>query len=245
MNIFSKLKSSLINTFYPKHIKCIYCGNEIEVKNRHDMCKNCNNTLPFISKNSCKRCGLQFEKDGIGTCLNCKSTNFHFTLARSALNFDGNVVSAIHKFKYAKYKFWAEPFAHLLHDTLIKQNWNIDVICYVPLYEKREKERGYNQSRELAYQLSKLINKPVLDSILRIRDTPSQTSLSRIERKGNVKDSFKIINKSSIKNLNVLLIDDVFTTGSTTNEISKQLQSSGVNNIHVLTIAHAGFKQKF
>lgn len=245
MNILTKLKEILVNTFYPKHIKCIYCGNEILDKNPYDMCTDCNKTLPFITKNFCKRCGLQFEKDGSGVCLNCKSTNFNFTLARSVLSFDGKVVSAIHKFKYAKYKFLAEPFAHLLFNNFIKQNWNIDIICYVPLYENREKERGYNQSRELAQQLSKLISKPVFDNIIRIRNTPSQTSLSRKQRKENVKDSFKITNKPAIKNLNILLIDDVFTTGSTTNEISKELKSAGANNIYVLTIAHAGFKQKF
>ena len=245
MNIFSKFKQILVNAFYPKHIKCIYCRDEIYIKNPLDMCENCCKTLPFITKNFCNRCGSQFEKDGAGVCLNCKSSNFSFTLARSALNFDGEVVSAIHKFKYAKYKFLAQPFACLLHNTLVKQNWNVDIICYVPLFEKREKERGYNQSRELAYQLSKLINTPIFNDIVRIRDTPTQTHLSRKERKKNVKDSFKITNKSLIKNLNILLIDDVFTTGSTSNEVSKELKSAGANNIYVLTIAHAGFKQKF
>ena len=245
MNIFTNLKQILINTFYPKHIKCIYCGNEISNKNVYDMCETCSHTLPYISSNFCNRCGLQFEKDGTGICLNCKSSNFNFTLARSSLNFDANVVNAIHKFKYAKYRFLAQPFAHLLHNTLLKQDWKIDIICYVPLFEKREKERGYNQSRELAYNLSKLTGLPIFDDINRIRDTPTQTHLSRKERKENVKGSFKITNKSTIKNLNILLIDDVFTTGSTTSEISKELKSAGANNIYVLTIAHAGFKQKF
>ena len=245
MNIFLNFKQILINAFYPKHIKCIYCGNEITTKNVYDMCENCNKTLPFISKNFCVRCGLQFEKDGSGTCLNCKSSNFNFTIARSALNFDGKVVSAIHKFKYARYKFLAEPFAHILYRARVKQNWNFDIICYVPLFEKREKERGYNQSRELARNLSKLTSVPVFDGILRIRDTPTQTSLTRKQRKENVKDSFKITSKTALKNLNILLIDDVFTTGSTTNEISRELKSANANNIYVLTIAHAGFKQKF
>lgn len=245
MNILSKIKQIVVDTFYPKHIKCIYCSDEILNKNIYDMCENCSTTLPRINKNFCTRCGLQFDKDGSGTCLNCKANNFHFTLARSAFNFEGNVVSAIHKFKYAKYKFLAKPFSHILHSTLMAQNWNIDTICYVPLFEKREKERGYNQSRELAHHLSTLTNIPMLDNILRIRDTPTQTSLSRKQRKENVKDSFKIINKTEIKNKNILLIDDVFTTGSTSDEISKMLKLAGANNIYVLTVAHAGFKQKF
>ena len=125
------------------------------------------------------------------------------------------------------------------------QDWKIDLICYVPLFTTREKDRGYNQARELAQNLSKLTNIEVCDDIIRIRDTPTQTKLSRRERQENVKDCFKLTKPSTFKNLNILLIDDVFTTGSTTNEISKQLKKVGANKVYVLTVAHAGFKQQF
>ena len=132
-----------------------------------------------------------------------------------------------------------------MYDTLLIQDWKIDWICYVPLFSTREKDRGYNQSRELAINLSALTNIEIFHNIERIRDTPTQTKLSRRERQENVKDCFKVTNPKPIKNLNILLIDDVFTSGSTTNEISKQLKKSGVNKVYVLTVAHAGFKQKF
>ena len=209
------------------------------------MCEECYFTLPFIKHNFCTRCGLQFEKDGKGLCLNCKSNNFSFTLARSSVNFDNQVVPLIHKFKYARYKFLAEPLSHLLHNTLLEQNWNIDKICYVPLFEKREKERGYNQSRELAINLSKLTSLNIFHDIIRTRNTPTQTNLSRSERQENVKDCFKVTNRKEIKGLNILLIDDVFTTGSTSDEISKELLKAGANKIYILTVAHAGFKQRY
>ena len=75
MSIISKIKQNLIDTFYPKHIKCICCKNEIVDKNVYDMCTNCYQSLPFIKANYCTRCGLQFEKDGMGLCLNCKANN--------------------------------------------------------------------------------------------------------------------------------------------------------------------------
>lgn len=245
MSIISKIKNKLINTFYPKHIKCICCKSELPEPNVYDMCENCFNTLPFIKTNFCVRCGLQFEKDGNGSCLNCKSSNFEFELARSAVNFDNHVISLIHKFKYAKYKFLAEPLSYLLYDTLLIQNWKIDLICYVPLYLKREKDRGYNQSCELANYLSQHTGIPVFHDIVRLRDTPTQTKLSRRERQDNVKGCFKINNRNTIKNLNILLIDDVFTSGSTSNEISKELKKAGSNKVYILTVAHAGFKQRF
>lgn len=245
MKIFSKIKEILFNTFYPKHIKCICCKNELDNPNVYDMCEDCFANLPFIKINFCTRCGLQFEKDGSGLCLNCKANNFDFTLARSTLNFDGNVVPLIHRFKYARYKFLAEPLSYLIYDTLIVQNWKIDMICYVPLFERRERQRGYNQSRELATRLSALTQLEVFHDIIRTRDTPTQTKLTRRERQENVKGCFRINNRKSIKGLNLLLIDDVFTTGSTSNEISKELLKAGANKVYVLTVAHAGFKQRF
>jgi len=244
MSIISIIKQKLINTFYPKHIKCICCKTELSTPNVYDMCDTCYKNLPRIQSNFCKRCGLKFEKDGNGICLNCSINNFSFDFARSAVNFDDLVVPVIHKFKYAKYKFLAEPLSYLLYNTLLVQDWKIDMICYVPLHIKREKERGYNQSRELAEHLSKLTGLPIFHDIERIRDTPTQTKLSRKQRQENVKDCFNITNKQNIKNLNILIIDDVFTTGSTTNEISKILKSAGARKTYVLTVAHAGFKQK-
>lgn len=244
MSIILKIKEKLINAMYPKHIKCICCKDELLEQNVYDMCDKCYKKLPLIQSNFCQRCGLKFDKDGAGVCLNCKTNNFDFEMARSAVVFDDVVVPVIHKFKYARYKFLAEPLSYLLYDTLMIQNWKIDSICYVPLYLKRERDRGYNQSRELANHLSKFIDVPVFDDIVRLRDTPTQTKLSRKERKENVKDCFKVNNRKAVKGLNVLLIDDVYTTGSTTNEISKELKRAGVNKVYVLTVAHAGFKQK-
>ena len=245
MKILTKLKQTLINAFYPKHIKCICCKDELVSQNVYDMCENCYLSLPFIKYHYCNRCGLQFEKDGSGICLNCKATNFYFDFARSAVTFDDKIIPCIHKLKYARYKFLAKPLSYLLYDTLMIQDWKIDLICYVPLFTTREKDRGYNQARELAQNLSKLTNIEVCDDIIRIRDTPTQTKLSRRERQENVKDCFKLTKPSTFKNLNILLIDDVFTTGSTTNEISKQLKKVGANKVYVLTVAHAGFKQQF
>jgi len=244
MKIFQKLKNNIVNMFYPKHIKCIFCKSELSQKNVYDCCDTCFKILPFIKHNFCIKCGLKFEKDGTGTCLNCKTNNFTFNTARSALNFEGKVVNTIHKLKYARYKFLAEPLSYFLYDTLLIQDWKIDTICYVPLFKTRQKQRGYNQAKELAINLSKLTNIPVCDDIIRVRDTPTQTKLSRNQRQENVKNCFKVLDKTNIKDKNILIIDDVFTTGSTSNELSKQLSNSGANKIYVLTVSHAGFKQK-
>lgn len=243
MKIFSYINKFIINNLFPRHIKCIACKNELSNQNVYDMCESCYEKLDFITFNYCQRCGLKFEKDGSGTCLNCKRNNYYFEQARAVFTFSGDIVSIIHRFKYANYKFLAKPLSYFMYDTLIKQDWKIDLIAYVPLFLSREKSRGYNQAKELAINLSNITSIPIFNDIVRLRDTPSQTQLTRKEREENVKDCFKINNKNAVKNLNILLLDDVFTTGSTTNEISKKLKQAGANKIYVLTIAHKQFEQ--
>ena len=200
MNIFSKFKQIVITSLYPRHIKCICCGNEIRQANVYDICQDCHTSLPYINHNFCIKCGLQFEKDGTGSCLNCKSNNFNFEVARSVTTFTGNIVTAIHKLKYSKHRFLAEPLSYLLYDKLILQDWKIDLITFVPLHPHREIERGYNQSFELVKHLSKLSQIPIFSNVIRVRDTPTQTSLSQQERAENVKDCFNVTNKSKLKN---------------------------------------------
>lgn len=244
MKFINKIKEIILNAFYPQHIKCISCNCELKNQNIYDMCDKCLHDLHFITNNFCIRCGQKLPNDLNGTCLTCSKINYNFDFARSSVEFKDCIVNIIHKFKYSKCKFLAQPLSYLLYDTLKLQNWKIDVICYVPLFLKREKFRGYNQARELAIYLSQYTNIPIFHDIVRLKDTPTQTTLSRKERYDNVKDCFKVNNKSAIKNLNVLLIDDVFTSGSTVNEVSKELKKAGVNKIYVLTVAHAEFKQQ-
>lgn len=238
------LKDFISNLLYPKHIKCIFCGDEIKILNAYDICENCNKNLPRIVNNFCIRCGQPHPTEASGICLNCTGSNFYFEKARASLKFEGDVQRTIHKFKYAKYKFLAKPLAEFLFDTLQSTDWEIDLISYVPLFPTREKTRGYNQSQLLAQELSLLTNIPIFNDLVRLRDTPTQTHLSRKERRKNVEDCFKVNNKAVVKDKTILLVDDVFTTGSTCDEISKELKKHHAKEVYVLTISHANFKQK-
>ena len=124
-------------------------------------------------------------------------------------------------------------------DEFIKTDWQIDAVVPVPLYIKREKKRGFNQATLLSSQFESVLNIPVIsNNLVRLKNTPTQTKLTKIERKNNLDKAFKVLDKKEFKGKNVLLIDDVFTTGATTDECSKVLKSVGVKNIYVLTLAH-------
>lgn len=243
--LFSKIKNMFLNALYPKHIKCICCGNELDQNSINDICPKCYDDCRIIYRNHCTRCGAPMPDNSTSVCFNCKSTNFDFENCRACFAYSGKIRSAIYKFKYKHQSFLAEPFAKFMAKLYATTDWDIDIVTFVPLHNKREKSRGYNQSKLLAIEFCKLTKLPLIDSTERIIDTPSQTSKTRDERIKNIKDAFKIKKecKTQIANKNILVIDDVYTTGSTANEISKVLIKNGAQKIYVLTLAHGENKK--
>jgi ComF family protein len=126
----------------------------------------------------------------------------------------------------------------LLYERL--KNEYADIIIPVPISKKRMNERGYNQAELIAKKLSTLLNiKYNKNTLIKIRDTKRQSELPKEERNKNIKNSFKLADTYSISSKNVILIDDVFTTGVTANECSKELKKGGAHKITVATIARA------
>ena len=115
-----------------------------------------------------------------------------------------------------------------------------DIIIIVPTSNQRKKERGYNQSELIAKEISRVTGIPVVGNILiKIKDTLPQSSLNKKQREENAKNVYKIINSKKLHNKKILILDDIYTTGSTVNECSKLLIQKGIqkSNIGVLTIA--------
>lgn len=243
--ILNKLKNIFLDSLYPKHIKCICCGEELDKNAIYDICPKCYDDCHIIYRNHCIRCGAPIPDNSTSVCFNCKSTNFDFVGCRACFAYSGKIRSAIYKFKYKHQSFLAESFARFMTKLYATTDWNIDLVTYVPLHPKREKTRGYNQSKLLAIEFCKITKLPLFDTTERVVDTPSQTSKTRDERIKNVKDAFKIKKniESNIIDKNILVIDDVYTTGSTANEISKLLLKYGAKNIYILTLAHGENKK--
>jgi len=150
-------------------------------------------------------------------------------------------MSAIHKYKYSHEKYLLEPFGNLLSKSLASWNINPDYITAVPLHPNRIKERGYNQAKCMAEVVSNNFSIPYLDICEKVVDNLSQASLPLKDRRDNVKDVYKIISatRKKIKDKTILLIDDVYTTGSTVSEIARIMKNAGAKNVYVLTLAHA------
>lgn len=241
---WNRFKQYLLDIFFPRHVKCIFCGEELDGSEHNDTCKNCQTTLPFIV-NYCIRCGEPLTHEGEGICLRCTQNNHSFVMARSVFEYKGKIVSAVHKYKYNGQKFLCEPMAGYLCDYLARWNVSFDYICSVPMFKKKEKERGYNQAKLIAEIVAEKFDIPHIDAITKIKNNPSQTTLAFRERQENVKDVFALNEnfKNLIKNKTILLIDDVYTTGATANEIAEVLMHGHAKQVYVLTLAHALIKQ--
>ncbi|MCL5773123.1 MAG: ComF family protein [Firmicutes bacterium] len=228
--------NGLLDVFFPP--LCVFCGCFDE----KSLCKNCRKKIEFIGNSCCKLCGYPLNKLNDSAVCDCKVERFSFEKAVSAAVYEGSLKDAIHRFKYYRKKVLAHAFSRLMEEcyrNFIKDP--VDFIVPVPLFKKKESERGYNQSELLAKNLGKFLGIPVRNFILRIKDTASQTKLGRTERRENVKSAFQYQGPPGME-AKVLIVDDIMTTGATVNECARILKEAGNFKVYVLTLAR-GVKQ--
>ncbi len=165
-----------------------------------------------------------------------------FSRAYAVWNFNPQIQQVIHLFKYSRFTQLAQPLAVYMVEVIrLDTDYEMaDGLVPVPLHDTRERERGYNQSLLLCAEISKLTGIPVLSGNLkRTRPTETQTNLSALKRLYNVKDAFSVCKPDLLKGKNIILVDDVLTTGSTLNACARELKNAGVNKIYVLTTVRA------
>ncbi|MBR6779366.1 MAG: ComF family protein [Clostridia bacterium] len=235
----SKIGEHLLNIMYPKHIKCIFFGEELTEKAYNDTCVDCWKTLPFVER-PCLRCGGSVEEVQGNVCLTCHKLNHNFVSARAVFDYTDMIVGLVHKFKYNNKSFLFEPMSNFMTEKL--STWGIepDIITFVPLHKNKQKSRSFNQAELLAKSIAEKFDIKCIGLCEKIVDNYSQASLNFKDRQENVKDAYKFINrhKQEVKNKIILLIDDIMTTGATADEISKVLLNAGAKEIYVLNFAH-------
>jgi ComF family protein len=146
-------------------------------------------------------------------------------------------------YKYGGFEGLGQYLADFMDQALGSEEdlWlDVDAIVPVPLHPVREKKRGFNQSRVLAKRLSHLKNIDLMDKrLVKVKNIPPQTSLEANERARNVRGAFKVKRPETIKGKVILLVDDVYTTGSTLRECSLALRKAGAKEVRAVTIAQA------
>jgi ComF family protein len=231
---------SVASLFYPA--TCVVCAANVE--RSEYLCPDCQRRAPRIVAPFCAKCSEPFP--GAVTqafrCANCEHRLLHFDCAVAAYRSRGLVRQLVHEFKYAKQRHLRYPLAAWLRETLDDprlRDRHFDVIVPVPLHPARERERGFNQAALLADLLGIAIGGPVRLVLERTRYTTTQTAYDRAERMENLRGAFRLRKNQDVRDLRVLLIDDVLTTGSTLSECARVLKEAGAVSIHAATAARA------
>ena len=228
-----KIDLSLSDLLFPP--VCFGCNTRISAGM---LCDQCIQSLEFLD-DVCPRCGA-YEQET--SCRNCQENDYHFDRARSVFRFNKIIKSLIHDLKYNEMKKVASFLGEMSVNFLQKFQpfEQVDLIVPIPLHRVKKRSRGYNQSQLLSLEIAGRMNwlhKP--DLIKRSRFTETQTKLGKTEREKNVREAFVLNSKHRLAGSNILIIDDVFTTGSTVNSVSALLKQNGAAKIYVLTIARA------
>lgn len=161
-------------------------------------------------------------------------------MARAMGLYEPPLLELIHEFKYRKNRTLGLYLGKMMAETHYADLdfEAIDLLIPVPLHNQKLRQRTFNQALILAREVARRHGKPVNHSILkRTFNTPAQVTLRKEERKKNVKGAFSLLNPEEIKNKNILLLDDVYTTGGTVNECARLLIDNGAKNVYVLTLA--------
>ncbi len=220
---------------------CLSCNKHIENKEHIEgVCLECLEKISFIDAPFCVSCGKNLNDNRFCFCSNCKNSTYEFSRSWSVCKYEGIMLKLIHQFKYKGFTKLHRLFSQLMIEFIQKHIPidKIDCIIAVPLYKKRLQDRGFNQAHLLSEPIAEYFKKDYFkNTVHRFKNTPSQTKLDKYKRFNNLKNAFCVKEHSRIKNKNIMIIDDVFTTGATVSELSAALKNTGANSVVSLTLA--------
>ena len=235
---------ALLDLLFPP--LCHVCRTFIPNAGDLFICADCLDKITFLSSPLCSSCGAPFATEG-GIDHTCGACVLHppSHLSRSATLFAGPVQDLIHSFKYGNRVHLCQPLGLLIATSLegFRSESVPDVIIPVPLHRKRLRQRGFNQSQLIGEVLKKRWKVPLeVANLRRIRWTEPQTTLDAKGRVSNVAGAFAVKDPRTVEGKRVLLVDDVFTTGSTIRECAEALREAGAAAVFAVTVARGGVR---
>lgn len=230
-----KVLDKLGDFLYPA--RCPVCDNIVQ---RWDggICNKCLKMIRYVEPPRCLKCGKHIEEETKEFCSDCDERNHYFRQGR-ALFYYKDVAKAIYRYKYKGRKAYAQVFgkemAYYLGDYI--RSLGADAIIPVPLFKRKVRRRGYNQAALLAKILGEELNIPVYENVvIRNRNTKPLKLLNPEERLNNLKKAF-ILLENGVKLKRVIIVDDIYTTGSTIDTMAKLLKERGIEEVYFVTLA--------
>lgn len=233
MNFLRTIWELFLEALYPS--RCPVC-NRILPGRKLRICPVCGGSFHLIEEHYCLKCGKpvpEMEE----YCVDCKERKREFCQGRGVFLYNMQMKNSLLRYKYygsREYgRYYAEEiFRHV--GTQIK-HWKPDVLVPVPMTRRKKRIRGFNQAEDLAEKIGELLQIPVAAGLaVKKKETKSQKNLNAAERMGNLKDAFVIT--ESVQGLKILIVDDVYTTGSTIETLAGCLKESGAGEIYFVTL---------
>lgn len=229
---FEEIIKLMLELLYPA--KCPFCGRIVP----EGICGRCREKVITVREPLCKKCGKPVRNEREEFCYDCKEKSHLFEDGRSLWVHQSPVSEAVYAMKYQNRRIYGKIFGNEMaekYGQYLKER-QVDLIVPIPLHKKRKRKRGYNQAEILARTLSEAVKIPMADDVLiRVKETCPQKSLNDKERRRNIRGAFEV--KKRLTGRKIVLIDDIYTTGSTLDEAAKTLLGAGAEKVYFLTIS--------
>ena len=231
--ILKRILSKITDLLFPR--RCTIC--DVVIASQEGICGSCRKKVHSLRGDTCMKCGKKIKENN-AYCYDCMRRDHYFE--RNFSVFEYPVIrESLYRFKYrgrAEYAAYYARKACELHGKRIME-LHADAIVPVPIHKSRFRKRGYNQAKELARELSALTGIPVCnDLIKRVKSTKALKTMDVRERQNNLKKAFLII-QNDVKLKTIIVVDDIYTTGSTLDAIAKVCKAAGIEYVYSLTVA--------
>lgn len=223
------------NLLFPK--RCAVC-DDISYPEDAPVCDKCRTKIHYIAQPICYKCGKKLAAEDVEYCHDCVKTQHLYERGYGLYEYE-SMKQSIYRFKYKNRREYAPFYAVEMKNRLSGEirGMQADAFIPIPLHKSKKRMRGYNQAELLARELGKQFDIPVLnDFLVRVRKTVPQKELNPIERQNNLKKAFKI-DKNDVKLKTIILVDDIYTTGSTIDAAAEALLEGGAERIYYLSLA--------
>lgn len=229
-----KFLKFLLTFIYPK--TCMGCNTLLNYNAKVELCDECSKDFEPYAGNRCVTCDR--PTDNTGECSICKSEKLYFERGYCVYPYSGAVRNTILNFKFRNmalyYTYLGSKMVDYYFDYIME---SYDYITAVPIHKKKLKIRGYNQAELLAEYISEHIDIPYISILKRTVNTKPQNALNKKEREANIKNAFSLIDNIDIKNKSILIVDYIFTTGTTVNECCKVLKKAGAFKVDFFSLS--------
>lgn len=229
-----KCLNNAVRLLFP--LRCPFCDG-IVASFGEKVCGKCADKQRLLTPPYCMKCGKKLQNEG-ELCADCREKNHVFARGRALYEYE-SAAGALYRLKYGGRQEYADFFGEEMAFYLggFIREIRPDALIPIPLHGRRKRRRGYNQAALLARALGRYLDIPVAENCLvRVKNTVPLKRLNPKERQNNLKKAFNIA-ENDVKLKTVIIVDDIYTTGSTVDEAARTLAACGVEHIYFVTLA--------